>query len=148
MPYRFKLESLLRLQRSIERQEENRLLACTAEIVRLNALLNDWKQARFQKKENLWSELGHGSPAAFLHISSMWEQAVCLREKQILEQLRLAEQARQHQMEVYRGSRRKRETLESLRQHDLTQYTIRQLHRIQQELDETHLMRSFYQVGG
>lgn len=148
MPYRFKLEPLLRLQRSVEHQEENRLLACTAEIVRLNGLLNDWKEARLQKKENLWSELGQGSPAAFLHIGSMWEQEVRAREQQLHEQLRLAEQARQQQLEVYRASRRKRETLESLRQHDLTQYTVRQLRRVQQELDETHLTRLFYRTAG
>jgi flagellar biosynthesis chaperone FliJ len=141
MAFRFTLETLLRLQRSIEQQEEKRLLACAGQIAGLNAELQAWTRACLQSKETLWSDLRKGTPGAFLQFAGLWEQAAYTQERQLREQLRAAERARQEQLHLYRSARRKRETLESLKDRERSLYTLAYLRRTQQELDEAHLMR-------
>jgi flagellar export protein FliJ len=144
MPFRYRLEILLRLQRSLEHQEENRLLACVARIASLKTDLQSWEEARLRRQASVWTDLQQGAPGTLLQFAGLWDQAVRAREKEVREQLRLAEQAREQQLKVYRATRQKRETLESLKEREKSAYTFEQLRRIQQDLDETHLTRSFY----
>lgn len=144
MPFRFRLETLLRLQRSLEHQEENRLHACVARIVGLQTDLHAWEEARLHRRANVWADLQEGHPGVFLQFSGLWEEQVRLREKDIRRQLRLAEQARQEQLKLYRAARQKREILESVKERQESAYASEFLRRAQQDLDEAHLMRSFY----
>jgi flagellar export protein FliJ len=144
MAFRYKLEALLRLQRSIEHQEENRLLACVARIVSLKDDLQVWNEARLHRRRNALGDLEKGSPGIFLRFAEEWDQAARARVKEILQQLKVAEEARLQQLKIYRAARQKREVLESLRERQQSAYTVEQLRRIQQGLDETHLIRSFY----
>jgi flagellar export protein FliJ len=144
MAFRYRLETLLRLQRSLEHQEENRLLACVARIASLKADLHAWEEARLRRRASIWTDLQQGASGTLLQFAGLWDQAVRAREKELREQLSLAEQAREQQLKVYRVARQKRETLESLKEREESVYTSEQLRRIQQDLDETHLARSFY----
>ncbi len=145
MAFRYKLETLLRLQRSLEHQEENRLLICVARIAGLNAALQAWEDARRQRDAGVWQDFTQPNPACLLQFASLWEQTARAREKEIREQLRLAELARQEQWKVYRLARQKRETLESLREREATAYTAEYLRSMQRDLDEAHLLRLSYQ---
>ncbi|HUN60812.1 MAG TPA: hypothetical protein VMU53_02430 [Candidatus Sulfotelmatobacter sp.] len=144
MSFRFRLQTLLRLQRSLEHQEENRLHACVARIAGLQTDLRAWEEARLQRRSKVWTDLQEGQPVAVLQCSSLWEARAHLHENELRHQLDLAEQARQEQLKLYRAARQKREILESLKERQETAYTSEFLRRVQQDLDEAHLMRSIY----
>jgi flagellar export protein FliJ len=144
MAFRYRLETLLRLQCSLEHQEENRLLMCVTRVARLTTDLQEWEQARLRKKETIWADLGQGNPGSVLQFAELWERAVRAREVEIRRQLQLAEKAREEQLKTYRLARQKRETLESLKEREESVYATEQLRRIQQDLDEMHLARAFY----
>jgi flagellar export protein FliJ len=145
MPFRYKLEALLRLQRSVEHQEENRLLACVARVVSLNADLQAWEEARLQTRRNAQGDLQKGSPGVFLQFAAEWDQSVRRRQNDLRHQLQSAEQSRDEQMKKYREARRKREVFEGLKERQEAAYSAEQSRRIQLSLDEAHLIRSFYQ---
>lgn len=143
MAFEYRLESLLRLQRSIEHQEENRLLACAARVTGLKADLQAWEKLRLSRREQANSHLEQGTTAVFLQFAAEWDRAARALQKEIGRQLRAAEADRQKQMHGYRAARQKREVLESLKQRLQDTYTVEQLRRIQQSLDETYLIRNF-----
>ena len=143
MAFQYRLESLLRLQRSIEHQEENRLLACSARVAGLRADLQVWEELRLRRRENVCGDLSQGTSGIFLQFAADWDQSVRQLEKEIRRQLEAAVNAQREQMQSYRKARQKREVLESLKQQGETAYTTELLRRIQQGLDETHLIRNF-----
>lgn len=144
MAFHYKLEVILRLQRSIEHQEENRLLACLARIAALKTEFEEWEEARARRRKSAWGTDEKGTPGILLQFVAEWDKTACAKEKAILEQLRAAEEARLKLMKIYREARQKREVLESLKQGQESAYVTEQLRRIQQGLDEAHLLRSFY----
>jgi len=144
MAFQYKLESLLRFQRGLERQEENRLLACVARIAALKTELQGWEQARLAKKQNIYEGSESSVSGAVLQFIMEWDRAASKQEKAIRNELALAEQARVDQVEVYRAARQKREILESLREQQESEYVIEQLRNTQQTLDEAFLMRNFH----
>ena len=144
MAFHYKLETLLRLQRSLEHQEENRLLACVASITSLKNDICSWENARKCRRESIWRDLEQGAPGAVLQVSKLWEEAAHSEEKRLRQRLQLAEQAREKQLRMYRAARQKRETLESLKENGENAYVVDVLRRMQQDLDEAYLLRSFY----
>jgi flagellar export protein FliJ len=148
MAFRYRLETLLRLQRSLEHQEENRLLVCVARVVSLSTELRNWEEERLRRRASLWTELEQGAPVTVVQFAGVWEQVARAKEKEIRRQLQAAEQARQQQLKLYRAARQKREILESLKERGQSIYVTGELRRTQQALDEAHLMRSFHQGDG
>jgi flagellar biosynthesis chaperone FliJ len=144
MAFRYRLEVLLRLQRSVEQQEENRLLACASRVASLRAELEALEQLRWARKQGAWTERSDGTPAVFLRFAADWDDRARGRQKEIQEQMKAAEAARLKQMAVYRGARQKREILEGLKDRQESAYTAEQLRALQQSLDEAHLLRSFF----
>lgn len=143
MAFHYRLETLLRLQRSVEHQEENRLLACVAQVASLRAELRVWEQWRWERKRAAWNEHEEGAPGILLRIAAETEEALRRREKQIAEQLKSAEAKRDKQMQACRQARQKRETLDGLKEQQESAYNTEQLREIQKSLDEAHLLRSF-----
>jgi flagellar export protein FliJ len=148
LAFRYRLEILLRLQRSVEHQEENRLMACAARVASLKNELQDWEEARLARRASVWADLEKGAPGTVLQFAALWDRAVSLHEKEILEKLHAAEKAREEQLTVYRAARRKREVLESLRQREETTHNSELLRRIQRDLDEAHLAQTAYSEPG
>lgn len=148
MAFRYRLEALLRLQRSVEHQEENRLLACAARVAGLNAELRAWEALRRARINTVWSDSAQGTPGIFLQFAAEWDDAACQREKEIHEKLKVAHAERQKQMQVYREARQKREILEGLKERQESAFTTEQLRRLQQGLDEAHLLQLFYENSG
>jgi flagellar export protein FliJ len=144
MPFRYKLETLLRLQRSLEHQEENRLLACVARIVSLKVDLQVWEEARLQTRRIAQGDLQMGAPGVLLQFAAEWDETARRRQNELLGQLQVAEQLRAEQLKKYREARQKREVFEGLKERQESLHTAEHLRRIQQGLDEAHLIRSFY----
>jgi flagellar export protein FliJ len=143
MPFKYRLEVLLRLQRSLERQEENRLLACVARVAILNAELQSWEQARFTRKQRTVEELQSGATGAMLQLAADWDAAARRKQGEVRKQLAAAEQARLQQMQIYRKARQKREVLDGLRERQETAYDQEELRQLQRTMDEMFLNRNF-----
>jgi len=144
MGFQYRLESLLRLQRGLEQQQENRLLAIAAEIARLRTRLQEWEQARLHRKAAVCVDGEAGMSGAVLHLAMEWDRTAAEYQKAVSKQLAAAECARLQQLQLYRAARQKREVLESLREHEQSEYLVDQLHQIQLNLDETFLAHKFY----
>ena len=143
MAFAYRLEVLLRLQRSLEQQEENRLLACAVRVARLKAELRSWEAARFARKRRIIEELEAGATGVVLQIAGEWDLAACRKQAEIRKQMETAEQLRLQQMGVYRKARQKREVLDGLKERQQTAYNQEELRKMQQTLDEMYLVRTF-----
>jgi len=147
MAFQYRLESILRLQRSIEKQEENRLLALAARVAALQNEINDWERERRERKLLAAQELQSGSTGAALSLTAQWDVSAQRRQKEIGQLLVKAEQARQAQVVKVQQERQKREVLEGLKERLETAYDQETLRRIQQVMDDMHLTRAFYYKG-
>lgn len=144
MPFKYRLEVLLRLQRSLEHQEENRLLACVARVAQLKAQFQFWENARFARKRRLVEELEAGAKGIFLQLAAEWDAGARRRQVEIRKQMEAAEELRLQQMQVYRKARQKREVLDDLRERQQTVYHQEELRQLQRTLDETFLIQTFH----
>ena len=143
MPFAYRLEVLLRLQRSLEHQEEKRLLACAARVVRLKVELQSWESARLARKRRIMEDLERGASGIALQIAADWDLAAHRKQTEIRKQIVAAEQSRLEQLRVYRKARQRREVLDSLRERQQTEYNQEEIRRLQQMLDEMYLVRTF-----
>lgn len=146
MPFRYRLEPLLRLQRSLERQEEQRLLVCAARVAAIRRQIQDWEAARTARRQQTVAELAGGVPALVIAIAATWDHAVLLRLAALDTDLREAEAARLAQWECLRQQRQKREVLETLRERQQTTYDLEERRKLQQSLDDMHLIRTAHQI--
>ncbi len=144
MPFAYRLEVLLRLQRSLERQEENRLLACVARLAQLKSQLQIWEQARFERKRRTVEELQTGAKGIVLQLAAEWDVAARRKQTEIRKQVEAAEQLRLQQMQIYRKARQKREVLDDLRDRQKTVHDQEELRQMQRTLDETFLIQTFH----
>ena len=147
MAFQYRLESVLRLQRSIEKQEENRLLACVTKLAVLRNELEAWEEERRNRKRQAAEEMKSGSPAATLTITASWEASVTRKQRDIGLKLVKAEEERRAQVAKVQQERQKREVLEGLRERLQTAYDQEELRRIQQVMDDMFLTRAFYYKG-
>jgi len=148
MAFQYRLESLLRLQRGLEHQEENRLLARVAAITALRTRLREWEQARLNRKAAICAGGEVSVSAAVLHLAMEWDRAAAEQQSALSKQLAAAERARLQQLQVYREARQKREVLESLREQQQSEYLVDELRQIQQNLDEAFLIHKFHTENG
>lgn len=147
MAFRYRLESLLRLQRSIEKQEENRLLACVAQVTALRKEIDEWEEARRNRKRRSAEEMKEGSTGAALTLTAEWDAGVRRKQKQIAALLVQAEEARKAQVAKVQQERQKREVLEGLKDRLENAFDQEELRRVQQVMDDMYLTRAFYWKG-
>ena len=146
MPFRYRLQSVLRLRRSLEHQEEQRLFALAAIVNRLRAELGrrqaldlSARRAALAEMEEL-SGFSSGAQLQFRARCDAASQAVIERLKT---QLQEAERKRLEQLAVYQGARQQREIFEGLRDHQKEVYDRELARHEQQANDEAFLLRSF-----
>jgi flagellar export protein FliJ len=147
MAFHYRLESLLRLQRSIEKQQENLLMACAARVSALKNDMANWEAERQQRKRLEAEELKAGSTGAALGLAAEWDVAARRKQKEVALQLVNAEAARNEQVAKMRAERQKREVLEGLKEKLESSYDLEQRRKIQQVMDDMYLTRAFYWKG-
>jgi flagellar biosynthesis chaperone FliJ len=103
--------------------------------------LHAWDSLLAQRKRAVLREQGENVRGIFLQFAAEWDDAARRREKEIQEQLKAAEAAREKLMKVYSNARQKREVLEGLKDHQESAYALEELRRIQKNLDEAHIFR-------
>jgi len=147
MAFQYRLEAILRLQHSIEKQEENRLLACVAQVTSLRNEIEAWEVERRNRKRQSAEELKAGSTGVALSIAADWDVHVTRKQCEIGALLVKAEEVRRTQVVKVQQERQKREVLEGLKDRLETVYDQEELRRLQQVLDDMHLTRAFFYKG-
>lgn len=147
MAFHYRLEALLRLQRSIEKHQENLLMACAARVSALKIEMAGWEEERRQRKRETAEDLKMGSTGAALGLAAEWDIAARRKQNGVELQLVNAEAARNEQMAKVRVERQKREVLEGLKEKLESTYDLEQRRKIQQVMDDMYLTRAFYWKG-
>jgi len=144
MAFHYRLEAVLRLQRSIENQEEHRLLACVVRVTALRNQIAEWERERSNRQRMAAAEMQAGTTGVALSVLADWDRGAKRRQAEILPQFEQAEHARRAQVARLQQARQKREVLESLKERLETAYDLEELRRVQQVLDDMFLTRAFY----
>jgi flagellar export protein FliJ len=142
MAFRYPLQSILRLRRSMEHQEEQRLLALAAIVARLRSELETLQALEMAERRAALQGMEDSSTGAQLHFGAIREAAGAQAIQQLTTQLRDAERDRVEQLKIYHGAKQKREIFESLRKHQQDLYDLDFARREQQRNDEAFLLRS------
>lgn len=141
MAFQFTLEAVRRFRQSVEDRERLRLESLLARRTGLLHELELSRQASLQLQQHLQRGLiANPTPAAEIHFSVAWLDAVASREKWLQRQLQELQAAVAEQMSRFQQEQRKREVLDSLRESQLREYRILQQRREQAQLDELHLL--------
>jgi flagellar export protein FliJ len=144
MAFRFSLQSVLRLRRSIENQEEKKLMAIAAAAARVRAELQKLEEAAILQAGNQIEELSSGAAlGATLRFRAECGVRRRILQDQWLKKLQELEQKRTEQTNVFLRARQKREILEGLRDRRKAEWELEITQREQELMDEAYLIRKF-----
>ncbi|HUL15571.1 MAG TPA: flagellar FliJ family protein [Terriglobales bacterium] len=143
MAFHYKLESLLRLRRSIERQEELRLQSLSAILARLRAELRQLDEGRLAQRRSAQQSLTAGGAGSMLQFEVACDSAYLAARKSLQKKLAEAENQRAEQLKIYHEARKKSEILAALRERQQEAYILDFLRREQQRVDEAFLIRKY-----
>jgi flagellar export protein FliJ len=145
MAFRYPLQSILRLRRSLERQAEQRLFVLAGQVAALRTDLEELNRRELEQKLADLDEMASGSFGSALQFVELRHVAVSEKRKGIQMRLEAAERQRLEQLGVYRETRQKREIFERMRERQEYDYDLDVSRREQQRTDETFLLRRFYE---
>jgi flagellar export protein FliJ len=141
MAFRFPLLGILRLRQSLERQEEQKLIALLGEAQRLRRAMAQLEDERLRVQRAALEQLADGGAGAELQFTRECDVAYQRVRRELQRQLNAAEARRREQMNVYRGARQGREILDGLRERQQGAYALEFARREQQSADEAFLLR-------
>jgi len=139
--FRFSLESLLRLRRSIEERERAALLAIVEEIARARSDLGAVERHQAEQAKNRWASLNEGATGSDLHLATICENAAEQLRALLaarIEKLRTTEEQRRRE---WLDARREREILDKVREQQYAAYCIEAARREQAAADDLYLLR-------
>ncbi|HTT34001.1 MAG TPA: flagellar FliJ family protein [Methylomirabilota bacterium] len=142
MAFRYRLQAVLRLRSSLERQEEQRLTQAAGVVARLRAEIEELEERRFEEKRRAFQELAAGSAGAIFQFLAAGDMAYAEKKRALGLELEKAEKRRLELLERYKKVRQDREILERLRERQEEAYNLEFARREQQTADEAFLNRS------
>jgi flagellar FliJ protein len=147
MSFRFALDPLLRLRRSLERQRILVLQKANLEVARAQdatAQLERYLRASDRAEAEGWRG---GRSAAELQFTLALRENLLRVQRELRADLRRLEGVRQKAVGEYHQAYREREILESLRARQRRTYEQEQSRQEQQELDAAHLLQRWHRRG-
>jgi flagellar export protein FliJ len=142
MAFRFALQSVLRLRRGVENQEEQKLLAIVSAAGRVRTEIERLAEVSVQQHRRENEELAAGTAVgAMLQFNARCDERRRALRVEWLAKLAELEQKRTEQAAEYRKARQKREIMEGLRDHQKATYDREFQKREQERADEAFLMR-------
>jgi flagellar export protein FliJ len=141
MAFRFPLQAVLHLRKSVEHQQELRLQAANQRVGRVRQMIHYLDGSRQQLYSTQASELTAGTTAAELRFELQCAGELMRQRKELERQLSALELTRDRQLEILQQAKRARETLESVHDQQLSLYNRDALRREQRNLDDGFLMR-------
>lgn len=141
MKFRFRLESLLRVRRIREDQQQSALALANAEVKGIAKQLAELEQSLTSTRQQHSKLLSSGLSGAELQFDAdCLRQAIALRQ-QLQVELQKARMRAQHARDTYLASRRDRRAVETLRDRLKQEFEHTQERKEQAALDEMYLLR-------
>lgn len=144
MAFRFPLETLLRFRRSVERQQELKLLEAVRQVMTTMQEIEMVDHTISDIQENEHREMGTAVRGAQLHFDVL--RCSLLREqRQELEKvLAQREKVRARCQDQFKSAHREREAVEILREDQLHHFQQEETRREQRQMDDLFLLRREY----
>ena len=138
MPYRFRLETLLRLRAGHERQEQQRLQQIAQEMLVCDREIEEMQSERASLRERQYDALARGKRILGSELFIYTVSFRGLRSKELALEKRKAELRMRcaKQRDALQAATSKREILERLRDREASAYRIEQLRREQTAIDD------------
>ena len=141
MAFRFSLRVLLRLQKSVERQQELLLQLANAQVAQVTRQIEQverWAQAYGNLQAQ---ELQAGLDAAELHFEERCQEVLEDYRKSLAAELLKVKRACAERRAAFEEARRQREVTDSLRERQLQAHRTEERRREQRQVDDLFLLR-------
>jgi flagellar export protein FliJ len=141
MPFRFKLDAVLRFRQSVEQAEEAALYRIVQEITEAELELKQVVSSQDRLREQREQDLSRMLPA--VHLLEIAERELAMERTAEGLRIRLGqlETERLKQMAIYQAAHQDREILSELREQQRHAYQIEQRRQEQKTLDDLFLAR-------
>ena len=142
MAFRFALETLLRFQKSLERQRElllqvaNHAVAQVMQGIEKTETEIDW--VRIEQERALLSS----ERAVEMHYLVELHKSLLAHKTMLRSELEEREKERRTQLQLLQELRRKRDTIEALRERQMHAFREQQTRELQRQVDDLFLLRS------
>lgn len=140
MAFHFSLEAVLRLRKSYERRERQRLEIITRELVKAQQQREQARLERGNAMVQMQKKLRQGMTAVEMQFELVCDRTRARRIAVWNDQVAKLEGLRSRQLEVFRQAQQQRKILENLRDRQLTAYQQIQARRTQQQMDDRFLL--------
>ncbi|HME36526.1 MAG TPA: flagellar export protein FliJ [Candidatus Sulfotelmatobacter sp.] len=148
MAFHFPLQAVFHFRQSVEHQQELRLRAANQQVARARRVVEQLDERIGQMQLRKSQELAAGTTSAELRFALTGEAALRLQRQDAERDLLRWQTLRDQQQKIFQQARRERETLESLRDHQLHDYERAAARREQRQLDDLFLLRQAYLKRG
>jgi flagellar export protein FliJ len=141
MPFRFRLDAVLRFRESVELTEEATLHRIVRELAEIQLELQqvDLKQAQLREKRE--HDLARKLPGVHLLEITEREQELRQAADRLRQQLQQLDLQRVKQLAIYKSAHQDRQVLSELREQQQRSYGLDQRRREQKMLDDMFLAR-------
>lgn len=140
MPFRFQLETVLRLRRSVERQQELLLKAAHHDVLEMQQQIQDLDAWQLALGRNQIESLNSGTAAAELLFGNVLRSAAAGRKPALQKQLLSLRKTRDQKIAAFDEARRKREIIENLKNQRISAYRMNQARKDQRTIDDLYLL--------
>jgi len=144
MAFHFSLETLLRFRRSVEQQQELKLLQAVQQVAFIAQEIENVDRSISAIWENQQRELGLAVKAAQLHFDTLRRSILQERRSELEKILAQREQVRARCQKEFQSAHRACEAVEILRKEQVLQFQKEQTRREQRQMDDTFLLRRAY----
>jgi|SRR5437868_2643477 len=141
MAFQFKLDALLRLRRSLERQQELLLVASNYEVRQMQLRISNVEDCLIALGQEDTRSMSAGTTAAELQFNLILKSAFSKHKSELQKQLLRLETVQKQSRAALEEARRKREILENLRDQQFRVYRMQQARDEQRAIDDFFLMR-------
>jgi flagellar export protein FliJ len=144
MAFRFSLESIYRLRKSLEHQQEQRLSQASYEVARAQVLMSRLDENYSENQRQWRAAFDDSNLVAALKFGAACEKGYTAARERAQAALAAAQEKQLIQLQQYWEARQKREILESLRERRYAEYRTDFARQQQQLADEMYLLRGFF----
>ena len=141
MPFRFRLDAVLRFREGVERTEEATLHRIVSEIAEVELELQEVNLQQTQLRERRERDLMQKVPAVHLLGIAEREKELSQAADRLHAQLRQLDSQRVQQLAIYQSAHQDRQVLTELREQQQRSYGTEQRRQEQKMLDDVFLAR-------
>lgn len=141
MPFRFRLETVLRLRRSVERQRELQLQHANSALVQLGNKIQQIETSLRESARRRDQQLAASASGAELHFDLACRDVILKQRQELLTELERATERRQQCLEDYKRALRDCEILETVRRQQLEAHKHEEERQEQRRLEDLLLLR-------